>query len=181
MKKSIFALAISTCMLFAGVPVFAQSLGVSDKEPTIDGVTGAGEYGYVKEFGAVTVFLQRTKDTLSIAVAGKTSGWVAIGLDSSRMDSAVIFMGFAADGKPQFTAQIGSGHGHGDADAQTAASVISYAVKEAGGKTVLELKVKSSPYIPAGGKELNIIYAMGSTDSFSPPHSFRGTAQVPLT
>jgi hypothetical protein len=181
MKSTYRRSIIAAALMFVGAFSFAQTLGVGAAKPLIDGVIKAGEYGYTKDFGQVTLYFQRTSDTLFIGVVGKTSGWVAVGLDSLKMDSAPIFMGFVLNGKAQFKTQIGSGHTHGDSDAEIAGSVLSSAMKEEGGNTVLELALKSSPYISKDQKELQVIYAMGSADLFTQQHSMRGSLKVPLS
>jgi hypothetical protein len=182
MKRTfIRQILVAAALMFVGALSFAQSLGVGAVKPLVDGVINAKEYGYTKDFGQMTLYFQRTSDTLFIGVVGKTSGWVAVGLDSLKMDSAPIFMGFVLNGKAQFKTQIGSGHTHRDSDAEIAASVLSSAMKEEGGNTVLELELKSSPYISKDQKELAVIYAMGAPDVFTQQHSFRGAMKVPLS
>jgi hypothetical protein len=168
-------------LILVNAVAVAQSLGVTEKKAVIDGVITSGEYAYTQDFGQVTVYLQRTSDTLFIGVVGKTSGWVAVGLNSRRMDSASIFMGFAQNGKAQFTAQAGTGHSHQEAIAATAATVLSSAVKEDGGKTVLEIALKAAPYIAKDQKELDVIFSIAAAKDFTQKHSFRGSAKVPLT
>ncbi len=182
MKRAFIGqILMAAALMFVGALSFAQSLGVGTAKPLVDGVIKSGEYGYTKNFGQVTLYFQRTSDALFIGVVGKTSGWVAVGLDSQRMDSAPIFIGFVVDGKAQFKTQIGSGHTHRDSDAEIAGSVVSSAMKEEGGNTVLELELKSSPYISKDQKELQVIYAMGSSDVFTQQHSTRGAMKVPLS
>jgi len=167
--------------MFVGVFSFAQSLGVDADKPLVDGVIDAKEYGYTKDFGRLTLHFRRTSDTLFIGVVGKTAGWVAVGLDSLRMDSALIFMGFVKDEEAQFKSQVGSGHTHKDSDAEIAGSVLSSAMKEEGGNTVLEVELKSAPYISKDQKELQVIYAMGAADVFTQQHTMRGSMKVPLS
>jgi hypothetical protein len=97
------------------------------------------------------------------------------------MDGATIFMGYVdSSGKAAFTSQAGQGHTHKDAAAEVAATVISSALKEAGGKTTLEVALKPGSYVKSGQATLDMIYAEGGTDSFSPKHSFRGTLGLKL-
>ena len=56
----------------------------------------------------------------------------------------------------------------------------SYALREAGGQTVMELSVPASAFIAAGQKQLDVIYAMGGAKVLSSMHKARYTAQVSL-
>jgi hypothetical protein len=177
MKRSFRFILIAVLLTGVGVLSFAQGLAVGTAKPVVDGVIDAAQYGYTQDFGQMTLYFQRTADTLYVGVVGKTAGWVAVGLDSMKMDAAPIFMGFVQDGKAQFTTQMGRGHSHQEA---ATSSVISYAMKEQGGTTVLEVALKASQYIAADQKELDAIYAIGPAKNFSAYHSFRGAMKVPL-
>ena len=52
----------------------------------------------------------------SVAVSGQTSGWVAVGLGSPKMNDAVMYIGAADSGKGQLKVQKGAGHRHADAE-----------------------------------------------------------------
>jgi hypothetical protein len=177
MQKMIRTLTIAAALAFVGAFSFAQGLAVGTVKPVVDGVIDASQYGYSQDFGQMTLYFQRTADTLYIGVVGKTAGWVAVGLDSLKMNAAPIFMGFVQDGKAQFTTQMGAGHSHKDA---AVTSVLSYAMTEKDGKTVLEVALKASLYISADQKELDVIYAIGPEKNFTAYHSFRGAIKVPL-
>jgi multisubunit Na+/H+ antiporter MnhF subunit len=183
LKYALLRSALVALMLaFVGTASFAQSLAVSTGKPVVDGVINANEYSFTQDFGQMKLYLHRTADTLYVGVVGNTSGWVAVGLDSLKMDASTIFMGYVVDGKAQFKPQVGMGHTHQDtAEKAITDSVISYAMKEDGGKTVLELALKAAPYISAGQKELDVIYAIGAAKAFTPYHSFRGSVKVPLS
>jgi hypothetical protein len=161
---------------------FAQQLAVSTAKPVVDGVVAEGEYTYVKAFGPVVLSASRTADTLFVAVTGDTSGWVALGLGSLKMNGATIFMGFVDDkGAVQFKPQAAAGHRHSDAEKAVAGSVVSYAMKTAGGKTTLELALKAAPYVTGGQSTLDAIFAIGQAKSFLPLHSFRGSTSITLS
>jgi hypothetical protein len=143
----------------------------------VDGAVASGEYSLTLDFGQLQLSLTRTADTLYVGVVGKTKGWVAFGLGSQRMDGAAIFFGFVGDdGKVQFKPQLGSGRSHKDAEE----AVASHAMKEADGKTTLEVALKIDKWITKGQKSLDLIYAMGAQDSFTVRHSLRGATIVNL-
>jgi hypothetical protein len=150
--------------------------------PVIDGAVAPGEYAYTKDFGQLAFSMSRTADTLFLAVAGRTAGWVAVGTGSQRMDGATIFIGFVdKDGKVQLKPQVGQGHSHSDTAQAVADTVAASAMRESGGVTTLEIALKSSAYVATGQDSLSLILAVGPDDSFSPRHSFRTALSVPLT
>lgn len=184
MIKLRFMAAVTAVLLTgAGTVAFAQDrLVTSSTKPLVNGVVKTGEYTYMHDFDQqLALYASRTRDVLYVGVVGKTSGWVAFGLGSQRMDGAAIFMGFVgADGKVSFKPQLGRGHRHSDAPADINDTVISYAMKEAGGQTTLEVAVKADAFIKKGQSALDVIYAMGDQKSFSPYHSYRGATSLPL-
>jgi hypothetical protein len=183
MKHS--TLRVSVIVLFAALVAsagFAQQLAVTAAKPVVDGVVASGEYSYAKTLGPLVLSASRTADTLFVAITGETSGWVAVGLGSTKMNGATIFMGFVDDqGKVQFKPQAGSGHRHSDAEKAVTDSVVSYSIKTAGGKTTLELALKAALYIKEGQATLDAIFAIGQAKSFLPLHSFRGFTSLTLS
>jgi hypothetical protein len=177
-------LFIAAALAFLAAAGFAQetTLAVGTAKPVADGVVKSGEYAFQKDFGKMQLYLSRTSDTLFIAAVGDTKGWIAVGLNSARMDGSTIFMGFVGeDGKAQFKVQTGSGHRHSDPNDQAVLnSITSYAIKEAGGKTTLELALKAASFLKSGQEALDTIYAIGAQKSFSPYHIFRGSLKVSL-
>ena len=174
----LFSLVLLTAL---GAAAFGQSLATTTNKTVVDGVVNAAEYSYSKTFQGLTLYANRTSDALYLAVVGETTGWVAVGLGSMRMDGSTIFMGFVGSGsKEQFKVQAGSGHSHKEASADVSATVVSYVLKEAGGKTTLELQLKPDSYLKSGQSSLDTIYAMGTETSFIPRHFMRGAVSIPL-
>jgi hypothetical protein len=185
MKRMITrALVLSSLLLLAAATGFAQdaALAVTAKAAVVDGVVKPGEYAWTKDLGQMQLSISRSGDTLFVGVVGETAGWVSVGLGSRRMDGADIFFGFVEpSGKVQFKPQVGAGHGHSDtAEKAILDSVISSAMKEEGGKTTLEFALKSAQWIRKGQAALDLIYAIGAQDSFSPRHTMRGSLSVAL-
>jgi len=159
----------------------AKSLPVTTGKVTVDGVVSPAEYSFSQDFDSISVYARRTANALYLAAVGDSTGWVALGLGSLRMDGSTIFMGFVdKEGKVQFKPQAGSGHSHKDVGADVAATVVAYAIKVAGGKTTLELELKPSAYIKDGQKDLQVIYAVGTEKSFIPRHMARGALSLSL-
>jgi hypothetical protein len=166
-----------------GTAAFGQgkSLATTTNKTVVDGVVNPAEYSFSQDFGDLALYANRTADTLYLAVVGNTTGWVSVGLGSLKMDGSTIFIGYVgADGKVQFKAQAGSGHAHKDVSADVAGTVVSSAMKEAGGKTTLEIALKPAAYVKAGQSALQVIYAEGTEKSFIPRHMFRGALSIPL-
>jgi hypothetical protein len=179
-KRITFA-AFALALFATGGAVFAQSLATTTTKPVVDGVVNTGEYSFSKDYGSLVLHVNRTADSLTVAVVGTTKGWVAFGLGSQKMDGATIFIGFVqADGKVQFKPQAGRGHVHRDTTAEVAATIVKSAMAEKDGKTTLEVELKPASYIAAGAKQLDMIYAQGSDDSFVPGHMVRGSLGLAL-
>jgi hypothetical protein len=178
--------AISLAVLLASTAplTFAQEKGlaVTSTKPVVDGVVHAGEYAYRHDFDhQVTLYASRTADTLYFGLVADTKGWVAIGLGSKKMEASTIFMGFVdADGKASFKTQLGKGKRHVDAPAEISAVVTSSAIKQAGGKTTLEVAVKADAFIKPGQSTIDIIYAIGDEANYTKYHSYRGAASLAL-
>ncbi len=185
MKNAGLRISILTAVFaFVAFAVYAQSgaLAVSPNKPVVDGSISDNEYSFQKDFGQMSLSLSLSADTLYIGVAGKTSGWVAVGLGSQKMNGASIFIGYVGtDGKAQFKPQIGEGHRHKDPSGKDMNDeVVSYAMKEEGGKTFLELAIKSDAFIKEGQKALDLIFAIGPSKSFDPYHKYRNAMEVKL-
>jgi hypothetical protein len=178
----VFATLLLVLFIVGGVS-FGQAggLAVTTSASVVDGVVKAGEYSFSQDFGQMAVYANRTAGALYVAVVGKTTGWVGLGLGSMRMDGSTIFMGFVGtDGKPQFKVQTGAGHQHKDAASAVAESVVAWSIKEADGKTTLEVQLKPDAYIKAGDASLSVIYAQAGEKSFQPRHMFRGSVGINL-
>ena len=184
MRGSIVLISVSVLLFsLVGAAGFAQggSLPVSAMKTVVDGVAHPDEYSFSQDFGPLTLSANRTADTLYLAVAGETSGWVAVGLGSLKMNGATIFMGFIdGNGKVQFKAQAGAGHAHKDAAKSVSDTVISSAITEAAGTTTLEIALKAGAYITTAQSALDLIIALGGGKSFTPYHSYRNATSLKL-
>lgn len=181
MKKIIAALCVSA-FLFAAFSAGAQAkplvLPAAEAWVEVDGVAGATEYAVTAEVGKMKFRMSRDADTVFAAFSGETTGWVAVGFGSPRMDGSLMFIGFVdKDGKTQLKIQKGVGRSHGDVESD---AMIQFAMKEDGGVTVLELALKASSLIRSGATELPVIIAMGGSDGFTSPHRARSSVPVKL-
>ncbi|MCX7028800.1 MAG: hypothetical protein NTU62_01615 [Spirochaetes bacterium] len=181
MKKLIMALVMSA-FLFTGFAASAQTqalvLPVGKENPTVDGVSVASEYPVGTEINGMKLWLARTADAVYAAFSAPTTGWVAMGFGSPRMDGALMFIGFvSSDGKAQLKIQKGAGHSHGDVQSD---ALIQFAMKEEGGVTTLEVAVKSASVIGKAAAELPMIMAYGGADNFASLHRAHGSVPVKL-
>ncbi len=180
MRIQIAAILVATAVAtMAGAQETA--LAVSSTHPVVDGVVHQGEYTLTRELRGATLSLARTADRVYIALSAQTTGWVAVGTGTGRMDGSRIFIGYVKDGTATFEEDLGSGHRHSAApDASDAPFATAHALTESGGRTVLEVELDASRVIAAGATELELIAAYGSQDSFASYHSFRTSLAVPL-
>jgi hypothetical protein len=182
-KKNLTALAALAAFLavasFAGAQANPVVLSPSDTWVTVDGVSAASEYTATAEIGKTKLSLARDKDNLYVSITGETTGWLSVGFGSLKMDGALLFIGFvSADGKAQGKIQKGtSSHTHADAASD---ALVQFAMKEAGGMTTLELVLKASSVIANGATSLPIVWAVGTSDSFSALHKARGSLTLTL-
>ncbi len=140
--------------------------------PTVDGVVASREYSFTKDSGLLVLSVNWTADTLSLAVTGETNGWVGVGVGAPQMDGATIFMGFVDDrGAVIFKPQAGQPvHTHADTTVDVLKTVLSYALKETGETTTLEVALRADAYIRKGQTELGLIFAIGPDDTFTEYH-----------
>ena len=178
MKRTIF---LSACLLCLAVSwVGAQTTlthAQTGTAPKIDGTIAAKEYAVTAGDATLAVSLSWIGDTLYVAIVGQTTGWVATGMGSTRMNNAVMYIGFVTGDKTQVKVQVGAGHQHSDTDTNVP---LLYAMTEAGGKTTLEVSVKASGLIAVGQKKLDMILAMGGADSFASMHKAKAVLSVNL-
>lgn len=188
-------------LLFGVINTFSQGLysgvGLSsniNQIPTTDGVISPGEYSSSLTFGSGDYLLYwevTGGTTIHFGIIGKTTGWVAIGFDpDSRMLNAdVIFAWVESNGTVVFydafsRDQAGPDH-PSDTDIGGSFDLLSFNATENTTTTTIEfsrlLSTGDSGFdkvIPTVGS-LNIIWALGTMDSFSQYHGgSRGTATV---
>lgn len=169
-----------TALLLLALPfaVTAQSaLGITTAAASVDGVFSDKEYTVVGEVNGMKLGLARTADTLYVGMSAPTTGWVAAGVGQTWMDGSVIYIGYATADGSQLKVQKGAGHRHADLDAD---APLKYAVKEADGRTVLELALDAATLISKGQASLDMIIAFGGSDSFVSYHRARAGVTVAL-
>ncbi|HUX50358.1 MAG TPA: DOMON domain-containing protein [Spirochaetia bacterium] len=173
--KEKFAMMLLVIAVGSASLAFAQTGGGM---PVADGTVGQSEYANVHQDNRMTVYSTITSNTLYIAVTAPTDGWVAVGLGTSKMNGATIFMGYVDDNMaPQTTVQRGSGHSH---SATQEVTPISEVVGSGNGITTLEIAVNRADFADAGQKQLDYIYAYGTAKNFRTRHVFRNAGTLSL-
>jgi len=173
---------LCTCGLLLGVALTAGAqsmpmLGISTQPAKVDGVIADGEYSLLTEAEGMKLGLAWTADALFVGLSAPTTGWVAVGLGGARMDGALIYIGYVTGNETRLKIQRGTAHRHADYETNAPAQ---YSMKEADGRTVLELALKPTGLITRGQKSLDIIVAMGGADSFVSFHKARASISVGL-
>lgn len=150
----------------------AGALVAQEEAPVVDGTVEEGEYGVGLQYDGIAIGLALVGDTLHVAAAAATTGWVGVGFGSDRMDGARILFGFVdIEGQVFFAEQEGSGHKHHDVtDTVTSA----HAVGEADGTTTLEAALPAA-FVRDTADESGtfpMIMAYGRRDSVRVVHRF---------
>lgn len=162
-------------ILAALIGIAGAAAALAQSMDSTDGVIQPGEYSIDRVDGPAHIYARFEADKIRLAIVGETKGWVAIGVDSKRMNGAKIFMGYVDGNGESFTTQAGVRHSHHDSSEFKA---LSHAVKETGNSTTMEIELNRSAFLGPGQTTLDLIYAMGSRDSFRQYHSFHGTTTL---
>lgn len=161
----------------------AQEIAVikSDLQPEQDGVINTNEYSSETKIQKALLYFSVSKDgsTLYAAIKAETKGYVALGLNASRMDGAVMNLGFddlkTTSGK--VITVLGSLHFHGDKVSDT---ILKKVVKEINGNTTLEIAIdikKAKITIPS---TIKFIYAIGLKDDLVSKHVSRASGSLSI-
>ena len=169
--------ALAALVLAVSAPLTAQTLAPSPKAPAADGMVSPGEYSYTSAQKDMTLHLSLSADgrTLYAALEAPTTGWVAVGLGSTRMDGAFMVLGYDAGGTPAVREDTGRGHRHTPNPDRI---LTAQAVRETPGKTVLEFALPAAPHAAASG--LKLILAYGRRDDFTSIHARYAQVEVPI-
>ncbi len=151
--------------------------------PDLDGIISKDEYEFNGTFGnGLLIIHWRVVDgSIRIALVGRTTGWVSIGIDYSTAmaDSDMIIGWVTSDGTVHVVDAFSTGPTGphpADVDLGGTNDITSFGGKEINGITTVEFireldtgDTKDRP-IPVNGT-VKIIWAIGSTDSFNDPHT----------
>jgi len=169
-------------VFFAGtgliaMPLAAQSLAPSAAVPDADGTIGTGEYSWKTEQKGAFLYFSLSADgsVLYAAVDSPAPGWAAVGLGSKGMNGA--FMVLASDDgtKQEISEQTGKMFSH---SVNSEKILTAGAVKQSGGRTVLEFAVPAAQFVKNG--KIDAIAAWAKKTSFTTKHSNRLSLTVPV-
>ncbi|HSV56260.1 MAG TPA: DOMON domain-containing protein [Magnetospirillaceae bacterium] len=175
-RRTIPWLAALAAVVLAS-PLAGQSLGPSARKPAADGFAGAGEYSFtaIRQDMSLHLSLSEDRGTLFAALEAPTTGWVAVGLGSLRMDGAFMVLGFDAAGQVSVREDTGVGRRHSPNPERR---LTAQAVRESAGRTTLEIALPAAPFISGAG--LRLILAYGRGDNFTSMHASYAQIEVPL-
>jgi len=151
---------------------WAQTAG----KVTLDGMINEGEYKTVEVKNEFTIAarLSDDKSTLQVAIKGPTTGWMAIGMGTLKMNGSFMILGYVADGKPSVSYELGKGYSHAPTPAPGASAFVS----ETDGVTTLEVSLPALSYVKDG--VLQVIGASGPKDDFKSKHTRRTALELKL-
>jgi hypothetical protein len=160
-------------LLLAGVFAFAsgseEAAEKGGQGPSLDGVFAGGEYRFVKDVSGMRFGCTYSAEgVLYLAVSASTTGWVALGVCSDKMDGAEIFLAADRNGVPTLRHDRGKGKTHSP---EPGNPVTMWKVSEQGGVTTLELEMSADGIVK--DNTLPVILAYGGNDDFSSPHKGR--------
>jgi hypothetical protein len=155
--------SIALLLLMVAANVWAQT-------SVADGVLGANEYARTETKANITVAASLSSDgtTLYLAVKAKTSGWVAIGAGSQKMDNTFMALAYVAGTTQTITEETGKGKSH----SVNAEKLLKVAfVAEAGEFTTLEIALPASGLVK--DKSVELIAAYRARDNRTSLHRGR--------
>jgi hypothetical protein len=164
MKKTVFMLAA----LIAVSAAFAQA-------PLQDGVIKAGEYAFTETKNGITIAASLSSDgkTIYMAVSAATTGWIALGAGSAKMNGSYMILAYQDDKGVRFVSEeTGVGYTH----KPNAKNVAQAFVNEASGITTLEAQFPAEAMVKDG--KLDSIAAFGTRDDRTSMHRGRAVYSI---
>ncbi|HPC04800.1 MAG TPA: DOMON domain-containing protein [Syntrophales bacterium] len=185
---SVFGSRSEEITVFVPGEAAAQAPGAS----AVDGVIAPGEYPSRAEFedGLFSISWRIDGDFITVALAGKTTGWVAIGIEpaESMKDADMIFGWVSGEGKA-FSVDAWSTGLYGphppDATLGGTNDIAAFAGTETNGVTVFEFTRpldtgdRYDRKIPSSGA-VNVLWAVGPSDRFTERHATRGKGTLAI-
>ncbi|MCX7028301.1 MAG: DOMON domain-containing protein [Spirochaetes bacterium] len=152
-KMRLFALAVVLLAIAALYPAAAQT-----PAPVADGVLNANEYtiAFEKQTMKLGFTLSADRSVVYVAIQAPSTGWVSIGLGSTRMNGTYMVLGYDAAGKTAISEETGTTNGH---KPNPAGILKTKAVKEANGQTTLEFSVPAVKFLKGDAMDMIIAYS----------------------
>lgn len=179
MKRTIVPAIVAILMLTVAMHGVAQDLTIAglSEAPSVDGTVADGEYPSAAELSGVTLHAGEWDGSLFVAVVGESSGWVAVGFNSRRMDGAHIIIAYDAGDSQSIQEHTGTGHRHRRTQDGIA---LQSAVLESDGVTVLEVEVALDDVRDGSSQNVELITGYGARDNVTQYHSFRTPVRAVL-
>jgi len=192
MKRAISISLISlVAMLFAATAAFAGAgpeTQVAQAPPTAPAPAGDGFSS--GSAAGVTVQWKIEGEMINIRISAKTTGWVAVGFDPSRMmRDANIIIGYVSDGQVFLSDDYGTGNTQHGPDVKNGGTnnLSNIQGEEVDGVTTLSFTMPldsgdSLDKVLAAGEQHKIIVAHGpnGADNFGTYHASRGSFEATL-
>ena len=152
-----------------------MAAGAWAQTPVIDGILGADEYTQTETKTGITVAANLSTDgtILYLAVQAKTTGWVAIGAGSQKMDTAFMALAYVVGITQTISEETGKGKGH---SVNTGKLLTSAYVAEAGELTTLEIALPAAGFVK--NKVVELIAAYGPRDNRTSIHRSRASFKL---
>ena len=181
MKKSLVLGTLFVCLFSLSLhaqAVSVQSLGPSSNVPVIDGLIQANEYAQKTLVSGMTFAISLSTDgkTLFCAIEAPTTGWVAVGLGSLRMNGAYMVLAYDSKDTQVVSEETGRGHSH---SANAVKKLIKSKVHDNGSTTVLEFALPAEEYL--ANNSLKILLAYGKKDDLKSLHAKHDKLELPIS
>jgi hypothetical protein len=163
---------LEVAMKFPVVALFFVFFTSLISQPVLDGKVTASEYRFSVVKSGITVNYDFIGNYFYAAVTAPAKGWVALGLNSSKMDKALILIGFVKDGAENSSVERGNGHSH---KKEAGLPVADFKLKETAEGTTMEIRIAATAL--AAGAKVPFMAAFSNTDSYSAFHSGRTSGE----
>ena len=173
------ALVLLGCVAAAPIAAIDAIPVAAGQAATVDGRFSPGEYPTVIEERQMRLGLVVNGGMLYVVAEAQTSGWVAVGLGSDRMDGSHIMISYVTNSGPFFVEQVGEANTHSDT---TISIVNAHAVVEVGNLTTLEVAIPVAELLSRVNEngELGFIYAFAVRDNVRAIHRFNKANLIKL-
>jgi len=168
-----------------------QTTTLPPNDVSIDGIVTQGEYDHMSVLsdGKFTMYWRFEENNIVIAMVAGTEGMISLGLDPGvGMKDSDMLIGWVDDGTFLYDCYSVDTTGPHPEDTEIGGTndIIVYAGSEADGITTIELLRKldtGDAYDKEIGTsgELQVIWAISNSDSFSTKHSSRGGVKIELS
>ncbi len=177
MKVSVKGLITLVLMILFASVVSAQNLQSVNVVPQIDGTAAPSEYPMSTLVNGMRLFasLSADRQTLYLAITAPTTGWAALGPGASRMNGALLILGYDDRSAPGGLTREDTGRGWSHSPSRDKILLAS-AVQEIDGLTTLEIALPAERFLVK--PELEIMLAYGPRDNFTGKHTAYGVAKL---